>query len=515
MSLDGLLAMLKRRRWYFLLPFALLVASAVAFAYSLPAVYRSTGKILIEQPELPSDLVRSTVVSDPGERIALVRQRVMTEANLVAIMDAHGLYPDLRGGGDESAALAQMRTDTALEMVTEETPDPRTGRPTETIVAFLVSYDSRSPEVAQAVASDLVELYLAENQKARLEATQEAARFLEQEANKIAGEITNLEQRLATFKTESGGSLPEMMQTNIEFMQRIQERLRDVDESINAMTESTILLEGELARTEPYLELVSPEGERVLAPSEQLKVLEAQQLALSARYSAEHPDRVKVERELKALRSAMRGSGSVSPTDADNPAYIQLRSRILANEAELSALKTSRAELMKQFEAYERRIAEAPAVEQSYLALTRDYDSAVDRYNDVRGKLMEAKLAESLETASKGERFRVLEPPSLPEAPFKPNRPAILFLGAVLGIGGGFGSVALRQSLDRGVYGAKALEGITGSPPLAVIPYIHRRPYRRRDRRVGSSPSGTGLLVVLASLLSACYQTVLLWSSGV
>lgn len=492
MSLDGLLGTLRRRKWFFLVPFLLVSAAAAALAFGLPPVYRSTGTILIERQELPTDLVRSTVASYVDERVATVQQRVMTAANLSNLMETHDLYPELRQGEDESGALSQMRRDVTLETTTAEVVDPRTGRPTEATISFSVSYDAPSPEVAQAVASDLVDRFLEENRKERQKVTREASRFLEQESAKISGDIAELEKRLADFKSEAGASLPEMLNSNIEFMQRIQERLRDVDESIRSVTEGTILLEGELARTEPYLELLSPEGERVLPPTEQLKLLEAQALALSGRYSAEHPDRVKVERELNALRAALRGSGrSPYASDADNPAYVQLRSRILANQAELDSLKESRSDLTEQLEIYEQRIAAAPVVERDYLALTRDYESALARYEDVRSRLMEAKLAESLETESKGERFTVIDPPRLPEAPVKPNRFALMFLGVVLAVGSGLGSVALRQALDQGVYGPRAVERIAGSPPLAVIPFIRvSGRARRRRRRVDSASAG-------------------------
>lgn len=474
-SLDTIIAIIKRRFWYFLLPILLVIGLSATVVFSLPAVYRSTGTILIEQQGLPADLVRSTVTSYADERIAVIRQRVMTAENLIAIMDKHGLYPDLRSGADESAALLQMKTDVAMEMESADLIDPRSGRPVSATISFSVSFDAASPEIAQAVASDIVELYLAENLKERQEVTKEASRFLEQEANRLADEIAALEGKLADFKTASGASLPEMMSSNLESIQRVNDRLRDIDQSINSLTESSILLEGELARTSPFSQTsaVGWDGQRVVDPASQLKILESQAVALSARYSAQHPDRIKVERELRALRDSLKGQDLTStPAESDNPAYTQIRARIIANSTELDALKKTRQEVESQLADYEDRVTQAPIVEQQYLGMTRDYQAALDRYRDVKSKLMEAKLAESLESESKGERFTLIDPPRLSSEPIKPNRPAMLFLGVVLAIGSGFGTVTLRQAFDRGIYGARALASITGSPPLAIIPFI-------------------------------------------
>jgi polysaccharide biosynthesis transport protein len=488
-SLKSFMATLKRLRWYFVLPFLLVLVSAAALAFSLPPVYRSTGTILIEQQGLPTDLVRSTISSAVDERIAVIRQRVMSAPNLISIMDKYGLYPDIRKGADNSAALLLMKNSVKLETQTAEVIDPRTARPMAVTISFSISFDSDSPKVSQGVATDLVNLFLAENQRERKQVTQEASRFLEDESNRLAAEISELEGRLATFKTESGESLPEMMGANLDAVQRANDRLRDIDQSINGLTESSILLEGELARTSPYQAATSvgPTGERVLPPAEQLKFLESQAIALSARYSPAHPDRINVERELKALRAALKnGTIAASASDPDNPAYIQLRARLIANDTEIKALKQSRAQLQEQLTDYQRRIAQSPAVEKQYLALARDHQSALDRYREVRSKLMQAKMAESLETESKGERFSLISPPAFSDVPVKPNRPALLFLGVILAIGSGFGSVALRQAFDHAVYGARALTRITGAAPLAVIPFIETVHDRRqsRDRRV-------------------------------
>src|SRR5438094_9033883 len=69
---------------------------SVALAVLLPSVYRSTATILIEQQEMPPDLVRSTISSYADQRIQVISQHVMTRPNLMRIVEKYNLYPSYR-----------------------------------------------------------------------------------------------------------------------------------------------------------------------------------------------------------------------------------------------------------------------------------------------------------------------------------------------------------------------------------------------------------------------------------
>src|SRR6266852_4734042 len=56
-----ILDLVKRRWLHFSIPFVLLVAIGGAVALLWPATYLSEGKILVESPQIPSELVRPTV----------------------------------------------------------------------------------------------------------------------------------------------------------------------------------------------------------------------------------------------------------------------------------------------------------------------------------------------------------------------------------------------------------------------------------------------------------------------
>jgi uncharacterized protein involved in exopolysaccharide biosynthesis len=477
------------------------------------------------------------VTSYADERIQVIGQRVMTSANLLAIVDKYGLYADDRKSEPTEVVLETMRKDIKVEMVSADVVDPRTGRPTQASIAFTVAYDNRSPQLAQRVANELVSLYLNENLKSRTQLAGDAARFLAEEGNRLSEQIAELEKKLAEFKEKHAGELPELTQLNLQLMDRTDREILEVERQISSLEERKILLQAQLAQVNPMEKLTAETGERILGPADRLKVLQSQYASLSGlygpdhpdilrtrsemraleqqvgggadntadlqrridaaradlaaareRYSAEHPDVKKAERSLASLEKELAQAGSrrasaKSTATPDNPAYIQLQGQLSAADTELKTQRAKRAELKLKLKEYETKLTLGPQVEREYKALTRDYETAVAKYQEMTAKGMQAQLAESLETERKGERFTLIEPPLLPEEPVKPNRLAIAFLGLVFSFAGGIGGAAVAESLDASVRGRQALAEIVGAPPLAAIPRIETLEDRRQRNR--------------------------------
>src|SRR5439155_17359062 len=160
------------------------------------------------------------------------------------------------------------------------------------------------------------------------------------------------------------------------------------------------------------------------------------------------------------------------------------------------------AELRTKIASYERRLEQTPQVEREYLDLTRDRETSMTRYREIKAKQMQAEISQELEKDRKGERFSLIDPPQLPEQPRSPNRPAILLLGLVLSMGGGMGSAALLESMDHSVRGSKALTGLLQIPLLAVIPYMETGQEKLHKRNiawtiVASSVAGLAVILLL------------------
>ncbi len=552
-GLPDMLAALRRRKKQMISTAGLLLVITALVALFLPPVYRSTATILIEEQEIPQELVRSTITSYADERIQTISQRVMTRANLMQIIDKYDLYADRRRRDTTEEILDRMRKDIHFNMVSADVMDRVRGVKTSATIAFTLAYDSKSPEAAQKVASELVSLYLNENVKNRQQRAAETSNFLEEEAGRLSKHIEETEAKLADFKRRNIGRLPELEQLNLQLRDRADSELLEVDRRRTALEQQKFFLEGQLAQVKPNTPLISSSGERIPDADDRLKMLEAQYASLSGIYSPKHPDLVKMRREIDSLRAETGGHADpdeqakqltklrtelatmrerYSDTHPDvvklkhsiaaleeaqakaaaeppapkmrkpeNPAYLTLQAQLESVTSELKSLAAQREQLKAKLASYETRLEQTPGVEREYLDLTRDHENSVKQYQEIKAKQMEADVAQQLEKDSKGERFSLIDPPQLPEKPDSPNRPAIFLLGAILSLGGGLGYAGLRESLDTSVKSAKELPKLLPVPMLAAIPYMENSSDMQRRSRGKTKITVAVLAVLIAALL--------------
>jgi succinoglycan biosynthesis transport protein ExoP len=553
-TLRDQLAMLRRRRWPMIWTGAAVLVAALLTALLWPPTYRSTGQILIEQQELPADLVRSTITSFADQRIQVISQRVMTTENLTRIIDRYDLYADQRRSRPREEIIERMRDDIHFEMISADVIDPNSGRATKATIAFSVSYDNRSPQVAARVANEIVSLYLEENIENRKQRSAEAANFLGEEGNRLSREIAEIQSRVATFKERNQDALPELGQINIQLMTRVDDEVADVDARIRSLDQQIVFLEAQLAQITPTSAVYTSTGERVLSAPDRLKYLEAEYARVAALYAPDHPDVTRLAREIEGLKAQVgatrRGNGdlrrqledarsslasarerygaahpdviqleqlvaglerSLAPAaaqaaaddvDADNPAYIQIRAQRQASLNERASLQGRRGELQRQLGDLRRRLQLAPQVEREYVGMMRDLEGAQAKYAEVRQKQMEAQVARNLEDERKGERFTLIEPPLASEKPARPNRPLIAGLGLALALALALGVALLLEALDDGVRDRSDLERLLTVPPLAVLPWIENAAERAlRIRRLRMAAAG-GVVATLALIVT-------------
>jgi len=556
----------RRRRLPMFVISAGLFAIGAAVAFLLPAVYRSTATILIEEQEIPSDIVRSAISSYADQRIETIKQQVMTRATLWKIVEQYGLYAKLRQSSPTEEVLKRFTDDIDIDVMNVKVIDKRTQTPTQATIAFTLAYDGESPGIAQKVANELTSLFLGENLKTRERHAHETTSFLRKESEQLAQRIGDVELQLAAIKQKADGALPELTSLNMTMLNQAERELLDADRDIRALEERKTHLEGELATLKPHTPIISASGERILDSGERLKALRAQYASAIGYLSAEHPDVLKMKQEIAALERETGESASPdelhkkltgeqarletfvdrygddhpdvirarqiiasleeeldrvvktgarsSAVKAENPAYISIRAQLSSTTSSLQSLRKSREGIKRRVDEYAGRLERTVEIEPTYLDLSRNREESVRKHMEITSRLLEAEVSKELEIQRKGERFSLIDPPDLPENPEKPNRPVILILGLILALGGGAGSGILFEQLDRSIRGSEQLGKIVGLPPLAVIPYVPNQDDLQRlaRRRVRVAMAGVGVVVlVMVSVHVLGYPLDVVW----
>jgi len=480
-------------------------------------IFRSEGRVLVEEGDIPDDLVSTTVRGFVEERIELVRTRVFSDEHILELVDKHSLFMTAEQASSDRQKILLFEDSSAVNI--EEMPDGT--------ISFSVSYDDPDPVRARDVAEDLIQLFIAENVADRTQSASMAAKFLEEEADRLARQIADFEERLARYKEVNSGRLPEQVGLNIQLLDRAERELEAVGSEVRSLEQRRAVLESDivrlnssmgfggeppppgsadrlrylqaeylrmlsiyspqhpdLVRVKREIELLSPGGsgltKRYIA--EQIRMQELELADLRSRYSTDHPDVVRLSRSIDELNEEYRRApeSTTESEEYQDPEMMRLMAERDGIDNELSAQRSRRQELRSRISEYEDRLTNSPEIERELLDLTRGYDQLRQKYEDVKLKQTQVEMAVSVEQNQRAGRFAITASPRLPSSPAIPNRPAIIFLGLLAGLGMGLALVGILEGADKTIRDEFDVREAWGAPPICAIPEIHNLADDRR-----------------------------------
>jgi uncharacterized protein involved in exopolysaccharide biosynthesis len=209
---------------------------------------------------------------------------------------------------------------------------------------------------------------------------------------------------------------------------------------------------------------------------------------LLARYTEAHPDvellRKRIasaEKELTDLEKAAGGS-LAGATPQINPLWQELHAQINDVTTELGIRRKEREWLTSQSRLYAARVANTPVREQAIAATRLEYTSLLEEYDRMKRNLSQAKLSKNLENQQRGEQFKVIEQPVLPQFPYKPNRQLGLLLTLLMSLGFGVALAIARDTTDPSVHSLAVLNRNFQFPVLVSVPRFVPQSQVKRNR---------------------------------
>lgn len=500
------LGIARRRQMQFIIPLFIGWLLVWGSSWVLKPKFKSSTLILVEEPTMPSNIVQPNVSNDLQDRLQSLTQQIMSSTRLLTIANKLHLYQDGKKKLNKDELVQRMRKDITIELVR----DPRNNE----ITAFRIYYTADDPHLAQLVASELKDLFINETLLERQKESEGTTRFLESQLQEASAELAQQEAKVHAYESTHEGALPTQAASNLQILSGLQSQLQNEQDALNTARQQRVLLQSQIQQYKSSPEsTTSPNGapNGLAALDAQLTQLKAQLVDLSARYTDSYPDVKKLKEQIaqtQRMRDQMAASERSKVVQATQAApgspLAQLESQLQANKLEISNREQAITNLEQRIDQYEGRLNATPGTEQELAELTRGYDQTKANYDDLLKKKNQSEMATSMEQMQQGERFTMLDPPSLPVKPDFPNR--LKFCGMGIGVGFALGLVVAGgfEFLDDRMHSEKDIKGILPVAVIAEIPeVVNVAEEERVKKKLLLNWAATGMIAVVIMIGAA------------
>jgi polysaccharide chain length determinant protein (PEP-CTERM system associated) len=473
---------LRRRIWYIVVPFVVVMLGISIYAIFAPREYKASTLVLVTPQRVPESYVQATVTATIEERLQSIAQEVMSRTRLESIMKEMHLYEKERKTLTPDEVVELMQKNIKLELPTKR----------EERGYFTISFIGDNPQVVTTVANRIASLFIEENLKVREDQAVGTTDFLSTELSRVKEILDAQESKITAYKMQHMGELPQQSDANIKIMEQLQNQSQRLQESLGAAQDRKLYIQKLIADMEsPAGVTVPPSYNRKaggfianeklsLNQADESESYEAQRDALTkqlnglkTRYTDSHPDVIATKKQLNDLeknKETYRDMHKDKHELSKDPQYRELKNQKGLIDLEIKRLNVEYADVSAQINKYRSRIERSPYREQDMASLFRDYNNTKESYERLLKKSQDAQQAENLERHQKGEQFKVIDPARVPEKPFSPDIPKLFLIGLIAGIGAGFASAFLKEQSDQTFYDASELEATLGLKVLANIP---------------------------------------------
>lgn len=454
-----------RRLHYFLIVSVVVSAVSIIAAFSLPAAYETQTRLLLEGPQIPSELASSTVLVGLSEQLEIMEQRLMTRANLLSVARSREVFVDIEKMTADEIVEA-MRARTVIKTAGGANPTP----------IMNISFEARHPRIAAEVLNEYLTLIERQNAEFRNARADNTLEFFQREVDRLNQDLDAQSARILEFKTTNSEALPENTQYRLDQQAKFQEQVRQIDRDITMLKSQGERLVQIFERTG---QLEGNSGVRLSPDEERLQEMRAQLDEALSVYTSENP-RVKMLQsrvtQLEERIAARAETQEPAPdTVEQSRGSVTLDLQLSDIDARITLLQEQREETIKRLEELDKALARTPSNTVTLEELTRTYNNIEAQYNVAVDRLARASTGERIESLSQGQRISIIEPPAVPNRPTKPNRLLIAGGGTVFGIVAGLGLIVLIEALGRTARRPEDIVKRIGVRPLASIPYMRSR----------------------------------------
>ncbi|MHB8420476.1 MAG: GumC family protein [Myxococcales bacterium] len=461
----------RKRRWTIATVFIVVLAGVLIWTIRQPKIYEATASVDIEQtaPQVLGSKVEDVVDTGAGsywyqKEYYETQYKIITSRSVAqAVVDKLALADDLQFLGlDKIKDPAQLdRARASIDPVAVLQARIRV-EPVKDSHLVYVHVEDPDPKRASLYANTVTQAYIDLNADRRLEATKNAADWLQAQIGSLKASLEGSELALYSYKRDNdilSMSLEDQQNTTSQKLRTLSDEITRAQThkiELGAQVKEIHALQEEAAKTGEFTE--QSFGPVVKSPLIQgLKesyFKQKQAVAeLSQRYEAKHPKLMEAEAQLAEARSELQ-------KEVDHI--------VSAAEADYRTASDTESALEKLFAEVRAEAFEINKKEIDYKKLERDATNNRDLYDIVLKRLKETDLSSLLKTNN----LHLLDAAIVPERPVKPNLRFNVIFGLIAGLLAGLGFAFAAEWLDNTFKGQEDIERVLGLAFLGIVPSI-------------------------------------------
>ncbi|MGV8854190.1 MAG: GumC family protein [Devosia sp.] len=466
-----------RRLPLFLLTASLVAAAGITLTLLWPPSYQATAKILVESPQIPTDLAKSTVPTGSAEQFQIIQEDVLSRENVLALADRLSIYASRKNMSEFDKFDDMMRRIEVLP-----TPVSAAGGGVATV--YRISFKADRPDLAADVVNQLVTMILDKDVQIRTQRANDTVAFFSRETERLDTELQKLDSGILNFKNEHINALPDSVDFRRNQQVAQQQRL-------------LLLQQDEVTLRKRQADLISRPLETsatALTPEEQsLQALQQALIEQRALFSDDSPTVSALRARIAALQSDIvnRSGQAAAPRSARDIELADIADR-------LASITAERASIEKSIKALDTSIAETPGNETRLNSLQRDHQNMQAQYDAAVGRLAEASTGQQIELLLKGEKLSLIENAVPPQTPLGPKQKVLLLASLAMAMLTGLLAVIAPELVNRRIRRPDDLIGRLQIVPFVTVPYIERTMFGPARRAIR-----LGMLIIIPALLLA------------
>ena len=283
--LGRVLAGLWRRRWLAVATAWVICLAGWSAVMALPSLYSASAQLYVAADPVLTPLLKGIAINgDSDAEYSLLRQTLLSDPNLTALIEATGLNATVQGPGAQAALIQRLARTIKVIPQTNE--------------LFTISFDDQSPKTAFNVVQGLVNIYLERSANRDQDDINNATGFLDQQIVYFKQQLQKEEQARAAFLSKYTQLLPGS--TGMSELEQQSNLVASLQGQLQDLIAKRDMLQAQLKQTQAVLSTSTP---GVAAPGSDLLAAEQQVETLKQQYTSSYPGLIQAEQRVAALKA--------------------------------------------------------------------------------------------------------------------------------------------------------------------------------------------------------------------